>query len=269
MAACAAARSTVAASRVVSRSSATRPSRSTTPSPSSRIATTELVGPASAASNRDQRSRVIHTTARAAAPRPRTSSSASPAPTSPPTASWSCSGRWSERPPVTRWSATRASRRSERASRSRCGSPGWRYPRATSSATAPSQPRPSSRSAPPTAAGRVQPTHPGACTSRRPPAPDFRSGSSISAIGPGCASRPSAAAASAPTSRSRRRGASWRTRRARSSTNATSPTTSRRSSSAVRASRSSSATASASFTVRTDWPSTNPASQSGYQSAPA
>ena len=55
----------------------------------------------------------------------------------------------------------------------------------------------------------------------------------------------------------------------RSSTRARSPVIRRTSSSAVIASRSASARSSASFTVRTEWPSTNPASHNGYHSRPA
>ena len=126
----------------------------------------------------------------------------------------------------------------------------------TSRSTPPSHPSPSSRSvsgAPP--AGSAHAAQPGACTSRRPPPPFFRSGSSISAIGPGRSSRSAAAAderVEHPVAAARREVA--HTARRGRSARSRSPATSRRSSSAVSASRSSSATASASFTVRTDWP---------------
>ena len=150
---------------------------------------------------------MIHTTARAASPSPRTSASASVASTNAATASWSCSGSRSDRPVPMRWSATRASRSCSRASARRSGSPGWRYPCATrpGDPAVPASPvevaerdrrRPAAPSPPsPAPAGRAGPR-----------APDFRSGSSISATAPGRSNRSSAAAASAPTSRSRRRG---------------------------------------------------------------
>ena len=71
------------------------------------------------ASSRDQRSDVIQTTARADSPSSRTSASASSASTRRATASWSCSVSRSDRPPVTRCSATRASSNRSRASRRR------------------------------------------------------------------------------------------------------------------------------------------------------
>src|SRR2546423_3088240 len=112
----------------------------------------------------------------------------------------------------------------------------------------------------------AQPAHTSACTSRSPPAPSFRSGSSISATGPGRNRRTSAASASARSMRSCRRAASSRILSSSSADNDASPIRCRTSSSAVRASRSPSASATESFTVRAPWPVTNPASHSGYHS---
>ena len=66
--------------------------------------------------------------------------------------------------------------------------------------------------------------------------------------------------------RFRRLGASRRTLLIMSSSSSSSPASKRVSSSEVRASSSESARLSASFTVRAEWPSTKPASQSGYHS---
>src|SRR5262245_20508586 len=130
-------------------------------------------------------------------------------------------------------------------------------------------PAPGVAPGPPGSGPSAHPTQPGAWISRRPPAPSFRFGSSISAIGPGCSNRAAAPDARSSTIRARRLGASRRIRSMRSSSSASSPVISRVSSSAVSASSSSSASATASFTVRVEWPSTNPASHSGYHSADA
>ena len=106
--------------------------------------------------------------------------------------------------------------------------------------------------------------------SRRPPAPSFRSGSSISATGPGLHPPPIRGIRESLAARAACAGAPGRAPCATSSsTSSSSPATARASRNAVRASRSSSASASDSFTVRMPCPVTKPASQSGYQSCSA
>ncbi len=256
--------STRVASSSVPESNAMRPSRRLMPSPRSRRPGERCRGPSSPARSRAHRSDVIQVTALAASPRLRTSTSASAAPTRRATVSWSCSASWSDFPLVTRWSATRASSRRVLASARRSGSPAWRYPRATRMSTPPAQP--GAASGPGSSA---QPTQPADCTSRSPPAPSLRFGASISAMGPGRSSRARDAVASCSISRPRRRGTRRRTLVSSSATRSASPATRRTSSSAVIASRSSSARSSASFTVRTECPRTNPPSHSGYHNRPA
>ena len=246
-----------------------RPSRSTMPSPRSRLALRDRVGPASAARNRAHCSRVIQTTARAAAPSVAHQRVGVGHPEQPATASCSCSGSRSERPPVIRWSATRASSSSARARAVDRDRPpggtrarrGWRYRGPTPDRRAAPRSRPrSAGSSPPTpgSARRAGPRH---RTSGRARA-SRRSGPGAEGVPPPRRparrrdGRAAAARAAVPAARARRPTPS-------------SPATSRTSSSAVSASRSSSASANASLTVRTDCPRTNPASQSGYQSPPA
>ncbi len=157
---------------------------------------------------------------------------------------------------MTRWSATRRSSRRAFASASRPGSPARRYPCSTSAGHPPGSPS-------------VHPAHDSDCASRSPPLPSLRLGSSISATRPNFSRRTSAAERRSSISRERRRCASRRMRPTRSANSSRSPVTWRASSQAVSAWRSRSASATSSFTVLAAWPSTNPASQSGYQSRSA
>ena len=118
--------------------------------------------------------------------------------------------------------------------------------------------------------GRLQPAQPGVCRSRRPPAPYFRSGSSISAIGPGCSKAcrrrvgqrvdetvpPPRRQLPYPLHELVDQRACHRRRAAR-----------RGARSARRGRRRRPPTPPSPY--RTDCPRTNPASQSGYQSPPA
>src|SRR5262252_4493454 len=252
-AAAAAARTTSAPSRYESAANATRPSRSTTPLPRSRSRRDSLPpGPRSVSARRAKTSATSQETVRAAAASSRTSASASAVPVSTATASCSWSVSTSDRLPVTRWSATRASSRRSLAAPSRAGSPGRRYPWSTSARNPPGSPS-------------VHPAHDSDWRSRSPPPASLRSGSSFSESRPNRWRRASAPACRLSTRRARRRTARPRMRPTRPANSSLSPATRRASRVAVNACRSRSASATSCFTVFMACPSTNPASQSGYQ----